>query len=299
MKPIYAAAISRSAPKLVAPLRLTNDGDEAATVEFFDNYAAGTKLKIRTTADGEWQQWDFSTITLQPGEFVEICGENSECTNMLGKFELTGSIAASGSVMSMVYGEKTNEQNQKLLTFNAFGYYNEDSGDEDGMFYGCTGLTAAPELPATTLATSCYASMFNGCTGLTAAPELPATTLATNCYISMFNGCTGLTAAPELPATTLATSCYASMFNGCTGLTAAPELPATTLAANCYASMFNGCTGLTEVAVGFSAWDNDNNATSNWLGGVAASGTFKCPAGLDTTTRDASHVPENWTVENV
>ena len=273
MKPIYAAAISHSAPKLVAPLRLTNDGDEAATVEFFDNYAAGTKLKIRTAADGEWQLWDFSTIALQPGEFVELCGENSGCTNMLGKFELTGSLAASGSIMSLVYGERTNKQNQKRLTFNAFGYYDDNSGDEDGMF--------------------------NGCTGLTAAPELPATTLAANCYESMFYGCTGLTAAPELPATTLAAYCYASMFYGCTGLTAAPELPATTLAANCYEYMFEGCSGLNEVTIGFNAWDDDNNATSEWLSNVDPDGIFKCPAGLDTTTRDSSHVPANWTVENV
>ena len=34
------------------------------------------------------------------------------------------------------------------------------------MFQGCTGLTSAPELPATTLANDCYNSMFQGCTGL-------------------------------------------------------------------------------------------------------------------------------------
>ena len=113
------------------------------------------------------------------------------------------------------------------------------------MFDGCTGLTKAPSLPATQLAEYCYSNMFSGCTGLTSAPELPATTLAKECYYSMFNGCTGLTSAPELPATTLATECYYSMFNGCTGLTSAPELPATTLATKCYSSMFNGCIGLT------------------------------------------------------
>ena len=58
------------------------------------------------------------------------------------------------------------------------------------MFYGCTSLTAAPSLPATTLANSCYYYMFRGCTSLTAAPSLPATTLANYCYSSMFYGCT-------------------------------------------------------------------------------------------------------------
>lgn len=60
------------------------------------------------------------------------------------------------------------------------------------MFYGCTGLTQAPELPATTLANFCYMYMFQNCTSLTQAPELPATTLTTSCYNSMFSGCTAL-----------------------------------------------------------------------------------------------------------
>ena len=113
------------------------------------------------------------------------------------------------------------------------------------MFYGCTGLTSAPELPAATLKQSCYSSMFYGCTGLTSAPELPATTLNSGCYSSMFFGCTGLTSAPELPATTLDSACYSSMFFGCTGLTSAPKLPATTLDWFCYSKMFYGCAKLT------------------------------------------------------
>ena len=115
-----------------------------------------------------------------------------------------------------------------------------------GMFSGCTSLTQAPSLPATTLAVGCYDSMFQGCTALTQAPALPATTLATSCYYYMFYGCTSLTQAPALPATTLATGCYYYMFSGCTSLTQAPSLPATTMASNCYRYMFNGCTSLTQ-----------------------------------------------------
>jgi len=110
------------------------------------------------------------------------------------------------------------------------------------MFRGCTSLTTAPELPATTLAERCYESMFYGCTSLTTAPALPATTLTSNCYFYMFDGCTSLTTAPALPATTLTDNCYSSMFYGCTSLTTAPALPATTLAYHCYYYMFYGCT---------------------------------------------------------
>ena len=74
------------------------------------------------------------------------------------------------------------------------------------------------DLEQTKLAVRCYRHMFKGCTGLTSAPELPATTLGNYCYQSMFEGCTGLTSAPELPATTLGNYCYQYMFSGCTNL---------------------------------------------------------------------------------
>jgi hypothetical protein len=60
--------------------------------------------------------------------------------------------------------------------------------------------------------------MFNGCTALTTAPSLPATTLTEKCYYQMFYNCTSLTTAPELPATTLAAYCYQAMFIGCSSL---------------------------------------------------------------------------------
>ena len=140
----------------------------------------------------------------------------------------------------------------------------------------------------------CYSYMFYGCTSLTQAPALPATTLADYCYQNMFEGCTSLTKAPELPATTLAGSCYYNMFWNCTSLTQAPELPATTLADYCYQYMFCDCTNLNDINVNFSVWE-PSNATEDWLYGVAAEGTFTCPTALPDTPRDTSHIPSGWT----
>ena len=95
-----------------------------------------------------------------------------------------------------------------------------------------------------TMANYCYGTMFKGCTSLTTAPELPATTLADYCYNSMFYGCTSLTTAPQLPATTLADYCYRNMFYDCTHLMIVPELPATILKNYCYRNMFTGCTNI-------------------------------------------------------
>lgn len=43
-----------------------------------------------------------------------------------------------------------------------------------------------------TMANKCYSFMFQGCTALTQAPALPATTMVNGCYYSMFQGCTSL-----------------------------------------------------------------------------------------------------------
>ena len=65
------------------------------------------------------------------------------------------------------------------------------------MFYGCTSLTTAPELPATTLGIKCYSDMFAACTSLTKAPtRLPAIKLADYCYQYMFANCIKLTESP-------------------------------------------------------------------------------------------------------
>ncbi len=151
------------------------------------------------------------------------------------------------------------------------------------------------ENPPTSISTNnCYYYMFNGCTNLTTAPALPATTLAQQCYYNMFSGCTSLTAVPTLPATTLAQACYAYMFYGCTSLTTAPALPATTLADFCYLSMFNGCTSLkisaTQTAEYKTPWripssGTISTATSSWNDGMltGTGGTFTGAPSVNTT----------------
>ena len=78
------------------------------------------------------------------------------------------------------------------------------------MFEGCTSLTTAPKLPATTLTKYCYASMFYNCTSLTTAPELPATTLAESCYEYMFRDCTKLNYIKMLATDISASDCLRS-----------------------------------------------------------------------------------------
>ncbi|MCI6491442.1 MAG: fimbrillin family protein, partial [Prevotella sp.] len=132
------------------------------------------------------------------------------------------------------------------------------------MFSGCSKLTTAPKLPAKTLKNYCYEYMFSDCTSLTTAPELRAFELAKSCYLEMFSGCSSLTTAPKLPAGSLAESCYQGMFKGCTSLTTAPELPAYELAGGCYQGMFSGCSKLSSVTI-LAVYVSAENCLGDWL----------------------------------
>ena len=52
------------------------------------------------------------------------------------------------------------------------------------MFQGCTNLTTAPELPATTLTPSCYESMFQACESLNYIKCLATDISASNCTVN-------------------------------------------------------------------------------------------------------------------
>ena len=195
-------------------------------------------------SDKTWTVWD-GTTTLSAvsddGEYV-LYLRGTGNTVITGNSEnyrwvITGSdIACIGNIENLLDYATVASGDHPTMANSCYEY----------MFYGCTSLTQAPELPATTLAYACYQSMFYGCTSLTQAPELPARTLVNNCYYYMFRDCTNLIQPPELPATTLANSCYRGMFQNCTSLTQAPELPAMTLADYCYQTMFRNCSSLTQ-----------------------------------------------------
>ena len=206
------------------------------TLEYFDSDKTWTVWNGTTTLsavdnDGE------RVLYLRGTGNTKITGLNADDVSNTYRWVLTGSdIACVGNIENLLDYAAVESGQHPMMAEACYG----------DMFYGCTSLTKAPALPATTLAIGCYFGMFQGCTALTQAPELPATTLAMGCYSSMFQNCTALIQAPALLATTLADYCYYNMFYGCTALTQAPALPATTLANYCYSDMFAGCTSLTK-----------------------------------------------------
>jgi hypothetical protein len=221
---------------------LTFSSPNSFTLNVVDNTKYWDGTLEYSTDTSTWNTWDGTTaLSADNGKLymrgignTRITGTSTTAT--VWRWVLTGSeISCNGNIENLLDYQTVANGAHPIMAKHCYR----------NMFRDCTGLTTAPELPATTLTDYCYRSMFYGCTGLATPPELPATTLAQYCYSYMFSGCTNLTTAPELPATTLAVDCYEYMFKNCTSLATAPALPATTLADYCYYNMFRDCTSLT------------------------------------------------------
>nr|DAW66811.1 MAG TPA: hypothetical protein [Caudoviricetes sp.] len=135
-----------------------------------------------STDHNTWTVWDGTAITSVNKKLYLRGKNNTKFYTSNGKgarLSLSAKASCSGNIQTLLDWET-----QPTKISGEYCYHN--------LFFGCTNLTSAPALPATTLALACYQTMFYGCTSLTSAPELPATVLASNCYDAMFAGCTSL-----------------------------------------------------------------------------------------------------------
>jgi len=89
-------------------------------------------------------------------------------------------------------------------------------------------------------------------------------------------------------------SCFAYLFRECASLVAGPRLKHRTIQGLDYLNLFSGCSSISRIYVSLTEWPPEG--TVNWVSGVPAGGEFHCPAALDASTFDESHVPVGWTV---
>lgn len=238
MKPIEMADRIGEIKSLDEHGYMTFTAEEDTTLTLDQNGGIAPHKLLKSTDGVNWSKWEnpaTNGISLNAGQSVylkadeDASNRTSTSSNAFNSIASTGKVGCRGDVRSII---------------------NIDPSQYDfwlsKLFKGSS-ITTPPELPATTLAGSCYTNMFNGCSSLTNAPELPATNLADWCYSHMFEGCSALEYPQDvLPATTLADWCYNCMFYGCIQLRKAPHLPAENLANNCYEKMFNDCGSLVE-----------------------------------------------------
>lgn len=254
--------------------------------------------------DDKFVDWDFSALSVQPEEWIEIVGDNREANGFLGQFSMTGNIAASNSIMYLIYGEDMTNEEELVMPYEAFHGTIIDPvshrPDHISAFMNTQSLISSPVLSATTLVDKAYYGLFKGCTNLRLSPVLPSIELTDACYCYMFSDCTSLSVAPELPATELSQGCYDTMFEGCTSLISTPNLTSTTLNHASYYGMFRGCSlvdSLVCLATDISASECINKIFTD----VSSTGTLYV-ANQDMVTafeakRSNMGMPEGWTIE--
>ena len=278
---------------------LTLMAKEAGTITFRNKAEGSVTYRKNDGPEVVIATGDTESITVAAGDKVAFWGENSAYgdgdywydTNS-SNINCSAPCYVYGNIMSLIKPTKFELETElsARYTFNWLFHNNTNLLNHswkplvlpakkltiacyDSMFYGCTGLTKAPELPATIVDGNSYTDMFRNCSNLTtppstlpakkmysysyqgmfqncysltSAPKIEANDLSSGhyCFYYMFLNCRSLTEAPELPSMLLSNYCYESMFQGCTSLTSAPELPATTLTNSCYARMFQDCSSL-------------------------------------------------------
>lgn len=236
----------------------------SGTIQMIGNSGVGFYYLINN--NGEWVYAEFTngstppTFTLNEGDYIQFKGTNNNGVNNR-RFTYSNGFQfdAYGNIMSLV--NKDTYDTIYLTTVKSFENFFENSGV----------ISAENLILPLVVGYGCYYDMFNGCTSLTTAPELPATTLVDYCYREMFRNCTSLTTGPSiLPATTLTQFSYYNMFRGCSNLNYIKCLATNISARNCI---------------------------SDWVNGVAASGTFVTPSTTNWPS-GISGIPNGWTRVN-
>ena len=152
---------------------------------------AGTSYRFKRYSGGGGGYTDCLTFTGETSEFTLAVGSN-------GAKEWNGTLyySTDHNTWNVWDGTAISSANKKLYLKGKGNTKLETSKGAHlslSAKAGCSGNIQTLldwESPPISIPTIyCYSHMFDGCTNLTTAPELPATTLAQSCYFYMFNGC--------------------------------------------------------------------------------------------------------------
>lgn len=166
------------------------------------------------------------------------------------------------------------------------------------MFYHCYDLKAVPNMPATTLAQSCYAYMFNGCSKLTETNDFSniESFNFSSCCQYMYQNCKGIKSV-SIPDRTLGNAAFNYMFAG-SGIENATLMMSTLPSSACMQHMFDGCSSLKSIKVAFTSIPSSGGPLTGWVANVPSTGTFTAPITanyLETFATNA--IPPGWTVK--
>ena len=196
-------------------------------------------VSLVTSLNGApWQAYTTgNTISLNEGDEIRwraatVNSRMADSQNNYHNFVMTGKVAASGVVMSLL---DSTLHSKVLLGNNTL----------NSLFKNCTSLVSAPSLGfSRVVGSQSMAYTFQGCTSLVNVPTFEITEFGYQTCFYTFQGCTALVNTPTINASTN-TGCCQGMFQGCTALVDASSI---TLHGITYGyefyRMFQGCTAL-------------------------------------------------------
>lgn len=259
----------------------------------YDTVTSSNKLQYSLDSGSTWNNLsnNQSTPSVNTGDKVlfKASGLSVNTERGVGRITPSASATVEGNIMSLEYGDNFIGQ---TVVQNNYQFRK--------LFSGVTTITSAENmvLPATTVRQQCYSQMFQGCTSLIKTPKTVGSSAMTwsgqYCFSNMFSYCTSLTTPSStlLPALNLGTQCYWYMFEGCSGLATAPDLLAPNTASQCYQGMFKNCSSLNYIKV----LSNSSFTMTEWVSGVASSGTFVKNPNATWSSCGATRYPCGWTV---
>ena len=235
----------------------------------------GTTIQISTDGGKTWTNKTSSSssnggtllATITKGQCLQIKGTNNTYDYNSGTIYNQLKISSvdnyiCGNILSLIYGDNYVNNDRLPNDYRTFRYFFQQS------YYT---LSAENLILPSNVTSYCYSHFFASCSRLKIAPQLPKNTTTNYCYEYMFQGCTNLKKAPDIICNRLSSySCY-YMFYNCTAL------------------QYLKCTA-TSVS--------NTNCTTNWLNGVASSGTFVKNSSMSSWATGVSGIPSGWTVVN-
>ena len=239
-----------------APIEITAANADEFGIRF---YGAGSSSGLFYSADGSgWIQFVTHEVDVYAKRLLIKAIGNSDLT---------------GFQIIVIENPKDNKFNKEL---NLSGNVMSLHGD---VFIGLGGGKAFNN--------KIFASRSNQINGVdfNINAKFPQTELVENCYKNMFLGVAG-SCDINLPATELKSGCYEGMFSNCfvspnENRVLKMNLPATELVENCYKDMFAYSSGMKiDITVGFTEWNDNVNATTNWMSDRIIGGNFNFPTGL-------------------
>ena len=185
-----------------------------STIGMHEDFGASNPpiINLEASVDGEtWTPFVVGTDTItlaNAGDKVYLRGDNpsgfSDENEFCYMFDMTGSIAASGDIMTIISKDKSNN------TIPEKGFY--------AMFWGNEALTSAPDILATKIDVGGCRMMFKEAPNLVVGGRITANELSSSSLVAMFNDCSSLTTISELPAVVADDNAYGLMFAGCSSL---------------------------------------------------------------------------------